>query len=131
MERASRVSLSSQGRGRKVLDTDWHTGRHQGLRGQSFFKELQEKEFEDRDVKPGYAAGKAGQSPSSSWGPGALPQGGSGPGGSATAARELCQRVSAMSCSSATNSHRKLFPGLFLAMGTSCFCFLTSRYNPI
>jgi len=62
MEQAGRASSSSQGRGRNVLDMDGHMGRHQGRGGQSLFKELQEKEFEGRDVEPGHAAGKAGQS---------------------------------------------------------------------
>lgn len=130
MERASRVSSASQGRGKKVLDTDWRIGRCQGLGGQSSFKELQEKEFEGGGVKPGCAAGKAGQSPSSSsWGPHTLPQGGSG----ARRVRSrgqglgggLCQWAGDMSCVLAPNSQQpqKIVPRPVPSHGGFLFLF--------
>lgn len=56
-------------------------------------------------------------------GPGALPQGAPVAWLVGVVARELCPRGSDVNCSSPTESHRKLFPGLFLAVSASCFCF--------
>lgn len=120
-KKASRVSSSRQRR-KRVPDEDRHVGRRQGLRGWRQFKELQDNESEKK------TAVREVKCPRESW------QGWPEPILSsftalgrrwvlAAVARELCQQGRDMSCSSPTEIHRKLFPGLVLAIGASCVVF--------
>lgn len=121
-KKASRVSSSSQRR-KRVPDEDRHVGRRQGLRGWRQFKELQDNESEKktavREVKCPRESWQGWPEPILR----ALAHCLGRPWGLAAVARELCQQGRDISCSSPTEVHRKLFPGLFLAMGASCFVF--------